>query len=398
MTKKHLENMRKIKILLFTIVYVFISVYSYSQSNNDQETVNDSSYSFVKIIENPATPVKNQSRSGTCWDFAGISFLESELIRKGKGEYDLSEMYVVRQIYPLKAEKYIRYHGSSNFSMGGQAHDVTDAIKLGGIVPEEIYPGVIEGEESHNHRELDAMMKAFCNVIIKKRTGKISDVWQDACNAVLDVYLGEIPESFTFNGKEYTPVSFATELEINPDDYIELTSYSNYPYYKKVILEVPDNWTNSFYYNVPLNDLINVMNYALIHGYTFAWDGHVSGRDFSFDNGVAIIPQNEWKEKSKSEKDNTGIIPEPQKQIDQEIRQKAFDNQTVNDQHLMHVTGLYNDQNGVKYYNTKNSWGTERNDFGGYIKMSEPYMRLKTIAIMIHKDALPPELREKLGL
>lgn len=390
--------MRKVSILFLLVFSVIINIHSYSQNYDLKEASADSSYKFVEIIENPATRVKNQSRSGTCWDFAGISFIESELIRKGKGEHDLSEMYIVRQIYPVKADRYIRYHGSSNFSMGGQAHDVTDAIRRGGILPEEVYPGIIKGEDSHNHRELDAMMKAFCDIIIKKRTGKISEVWQDACDAVLDVYLGEIPESFIYDGTEYNPVSFAEELDINPDDYIELTSYTNYPFYEPVILEVPDNWTNGVYYNVPVEEFINIMNYALMNGFTFVWDGHVSGSDFLFKNGVAVVPEKDWDKKSQSEKKNTGKIPEPQENIDQKKRQKAFDDQIVNDQHLMHVTGLYTDQNGVKYYNTKNSWGTERNDFGGYIKMSEPYMRLKTIAIMVHKEALPPEVLKKLGI
>jgi bleomycin hydrolase len=282
--------------------------------------------------------------------------------------------------------------------MGGQAHDVTDAIEAGGIVPEEVYPGIIKGEEGHNHSELDAMMKAFCNVIIKKKTGKVSEVWEDACNALLDVYLGEIPESFTYEGVEYTPESFAKKLDIDTNDYIELTSYSNYPFYEPVLLEVPDNWSNDLYYNIPLEELIDVMNFALENGYTFVWDGHVSGRDFSFEDGLAIIPEKDWSEKNEEEKNNTFKVPEPEKNIDQEFRQRSFDNQTVNDQHLMHVTGLFTDQNGTRYYNTKNSWGEERNDFGGYLKMSEPYMRLKTIAIMINKNALPDKLKRKLGI
>ncbi len=381
--------------LKFIILFISLILLTPGYGQENQNTT-DTAYVFKSIYENPATPVKNQASSGTCWDFAGISFIESELLRMEKGEYDLSEMYVVRCIYPVKADKYVRNHGRSNFSMGGQAHDVTDIIGIYGIVPEEVYPGFVGDFDKHNHGELDALLKGFCDVVIRKRSKEITTVWLDAYNAVLDVYLGEMPETFDYEGNTYTPNGFLEYLNINKDDYIELTSYTNYPMYEQVCLEIPDNWTNSLYYNIPLDELIEVMEYALKNGYTMVWDGDVSDRNFSFTNGVAIVPEKDWKDKTEEEKDNTCLIPEQQKNITQKIRQRAFDGQTSTDDHLMHITGMVEDQHGVKYFITKNSWGTNRNEFGGYLNMSEPYVRLRTIAIMLNKEALPPKLAKKL--
>ena len=196
----------------------------------------------------------------------------------------------------------------------------------------------------------------------------------------------------------YTPESFAAALELDPDDYIELTSYSHHPFYEPFILEVPDNWSHQLYYNVPLDDLVNVMENALKKDYTIMWDGDVSDKFFSHKDGVAIVPAKDWNNKSDEEKKNTCKIPEEQKAIDQEARQKAFNSQQATDDHLMHIVGLYQDQHGVKYYKTKNSWDTDSNDFGGFLQMSEPYIRMNTIAIMINKDALPDKIRKKLGL
>ncbi len=386
-----IRHMKKLIIFSLFILFLIVSFNAVSQEV-------DTAYDFKVIYENPATSVKNQSRSGTCWDFAAISFLESELIRKGKGEHDLSEMYIVRTVYPVKANNYVRLHGKANFSMGGQAHDVTDMIGEYGIVPESVYPAKESEEDELNHGEMDAVLKGFCQTVIKKRGGKITSKWDDAFEEVLDVYLGEIPESFEVNSKEYTPVEYAAELDINAENYIELTSYTHYPYNEKVILKIPDNWSDNGYYNLDLDDFIRVMKHALENGYTFVWDGDVSDKYFSFKDGVAIVPGKEWDDKTEEEKKQTCKSPEPQKEITSEIRQEVYDNQTANDEHLMHITGLVEDQNGIQYFKTKNSWGTKRNDFGGYLNMSEPYIRLKTIAIMINKEALPKDIAKKLGI
>lgn len=380
------------KSIIFLIISTWIAPISIQASEND------TTYQFETIYENPATPVKDQHRSGTCWDFAGISFIESEIIKKGKGEYDLSEMYIVRRSYPEKARKYVRLHGRTGLTMGGQAHDVTDVINKYGIVTEEVYPGLIEGMEKHNHGELDNVLKAFCKAVVQKKGGEITPVWDNAFEAILDKYLGVVPETFEFDNKTYTPLTFANELEINTDDYIELTSFTNYPFNEKIILEVPDNWSMSGYFNIPLDELIKVMEYALKEGYTIVWDGDVSDKFFSFKDGVAIVPEKDWKDKSEEEKEQTCKRPEPQKEITQEIRQKAFNSQTSTDDHLMHILGLVEDQTGIKYFRTKNSWDDDSNDYGGYLNMSEPYVRLNTIAIMINKDALPPKIARKLGI
>ncbi|MCF8235035.1 MAG: C1 family peptidase [Bacteroidales bacterium] len=359
---------------------------------------NDTTYQFTHIRINPATSVKDQHKSGTCWDFAGLSFIESELIRRGKGKHDLSEMYIVRMVYPEKAAKYIRYHGRFNFSMGGQAHDVTNAIAAYGLVPEQVYPGLLIGEQKHNHGEMDHILRTFCKAVNDKKGGKITPVWMDAYEAVLDAYLGPVPEDFQWQDDTYDPASYAASLEIDPDAYIELTSYSNYPFNEQVVLEIPDNWSDDLYYNVKLDDLVHTMKYALEKGYTLVWDGDVSDRFFCFDEGVAIVPDTDPEEMEKEEREEMCKHPFEQKEITQKIRQEAFDNRTSTDDHLMHITGLVEDQNGVVYFRTKNSWDSSSNDFGGYLNMSEPYIRMHTVAIMLHKDALPEDLAEKLNV
>jgi bleomycin hydrolase len=364
------------------VVAIFISSLLFSQENKVHE--------FKIIHDVEATPVKSQGSSGTCWCFATQSFLESELIRMEKGTHDLSEMYVVRNIYPLKADKYMRFHGKYNFGPGGQAHDVMITIKKYGIVPQKVFPGKLANPDKHDHAELDLALKGFLNGVTKNNRKKISDLWQNAFNAILDVYLGENPEEFEYNGKTYTPKSFREYLGINPDDYVEFTSYSNYPFYEKVILEVPDNWSMDEYYNIPLDDFVRIAKNVLQIGYSIAWDGD-TGKEHFYKEGYAVYPVEERKEDEK--------VTEPEEEIivTQEIRQKGFDSYEVNDDHLMHITGLAENQNGTEFFYTKNSWGTEEKGYDGYWYMSEKYFKMKTIAFMVHKDAVPKDLREKLG-
>ncbi len=383
------------KSLAFLVTAMFLLTNLYSQEDEKKKD-EEGSYKFETIVEVETTPVKDQHRSGTCWAFATISFLESELI-KSKGEvYDLSEMYVIRETYPEKAVQYVRMHGNVNFGPGGQAHDVTNVIKKYGIVPENVYPGLEIGEEKHNHGEMDAVLKAMLKAIISKKGGKITPVWLKAYNAVLDVYLGKVPENFEYEGKSYTAKSFAQNLNIDPDDYIEITSFTHHPFYKKIELEIPDNWSGDEYYNVPVDDLINIMNHALENGYSIAWDGDVSEKDFMFKKGVATVPQKERNDKKKNEKDSANLFPGSEIEVTQLMRQQAFDNYTSTDDHLMHITGIAKDQFGNKYYITKNSWAEDSNDHGGYLNLSEPYIRLKTIAIMINKNALPANIKKRL--
>lgn len=377
-----------------------------------QEEVPDSVYVFENLYEVEVTPVKDQHRSGTCWAFGAISYLESEAMRISGTETDLSEMFVVRNAYADKGQKYVRLHGRSNFGPGGQAHDVTNVIREKGIVPESVYPGLEIGEEKHNHGELDAVLKGFLDAVVKKKGGKLTPKWFEAYLAILDVYLGSMPEAFDTGGKEYTPIEYAGAIGIEADDYIELTSYSIYPWYEKVLLDIPDNWSGDDYYNLPLVEFMQVIDHALENGYSICWDGDVSDRGFSHRNGIAILPEKKvenlsgtererWENLTEAEKGKelyTFDKPGDEKKVDQDMRQEHFDNYTSTDDHLMHLTGIVRDQAGTRYYITKNSWDDDSNDKGGYLYMSKPYVMLNTVAIMIHKDALPEKIAKKLNL
>ncbi len=368
-------------------------------------------YKFTNKIEIPTTPVKNQARTGTCWSYATTSFIETEVMRKQKGEYDLSEMFFVRYAYPKKAIKFVRYQGLANFSEGGQAHDVFNVIKEYGIVPEDAYTGLNYGYDYHHHGELTGIMAEILDNSLENKagfTGKCLEV----INATLDIYLGKVPQKFIYNGTEYTPKTFAAELGINADDYIELTSYSIYPFYQKVDLEVPDNWSHDLYYNVPVKELMAIINNAFENGYSVNWDGDVSERGFSHRNRVAIIPENNPKKMDESErlkweslnkKEREKMLydfngPRKEMKIDQVKRQESFDIFKTTDDHLMHLIGTATDQNGTLYYITKNSWGVDGNDMGGKLYMSESFVKLKTIAIQVHKDAIPEDIRTKLNI
>jgi len=353
-------------------------------------------YEFTMIKEVKTTPVKNQAKTGTCWSFAAMSFIETELIRMGKGEHILSPMWNVRYTYLPKAINYVRYDGSTNFGMGGQAHDVINVIREHGFVPLEIYSGMNINEDEYDNGELDAVLKAILDAVNKGK--KLTPRWRDVIESTLNVYLGIPPKEFTYQGKTYTPKGFADSLGFNPEDYIELTSYSHHPFYSKFDLEIPDNWTKDKYYNVPIDELILIIDNAIANGYSVAWDGDVSEKEFDKKNGYAIVPIKEVSEEADKDEEDKDEQPIQEKVITQEMRQETFDNHTTTDDHLMHITGIAEDQTGAKFYYTKNSWGTKDKKYGGYWYMSLPYVRLKTIAIMVHKDAIPPEIKTKLGM
>ncbi|MDK2909272.1 MAG: bleomycin hydrolase [Bacteroidales bacterium] len=393
-----------------SVVILFLGLNLAFPGRAQQEKI-DSTYHFSLKKEIPHTSVKDQYRSGTCWSFSTLSFFESELIRAGKGEFDLSEMFCIRDAYEKKAERYVRMHGSLNFGGGGAFHDVLHTIVQRGIVPENIYPGLNYGENKHVHGELDAVTKAYVDAIIKNPNRKLSTVWLEGFKGILDAYLGKVPEKFNYNGKEYTPRSFADMLGIKEDDYICLTSYTHHPFYKKFILEVPDNWAWGELYNLPLDDLMEVMDYALENGYSVAWAADVSEKGFAYNKGLAVIPETDVAELTGSEKARWEKLTEkerasqmynldrivPEKKVTQEMRQKEFDNYQTTDDHGMHMVGYGFDQFGNKYYYIKNSWGAD-NKFDGYFYASVPFVRLKTMDIMVHKNAIPPAIRKKLGL
>ena len=366
-------------------------------------------YQFKDEVRLPATSVKNQASTGTCWCFATTSFMESELLRMGKGEYDLSEMFIVRQKYLNQMrDNYLR-HGKGNVGQGSLSPSWFHAFEQVGIVPEEVYHGINYASDRHNHQELAAYVESISKTAIDLR--KNSPEYQELANSLMDIYLGSVPQSFTYQGKEYTPKSFAASLGLNLDDYVELTSFTHHPYYEKFDVEVPDNWEHQLMYNLPLDELIATMDYALKQGYTVCWDGDVSEKGFSFTNGVAINPEVEKvddyasTDRARFEKMNPRERleevyrferPYPEVVVTPEIRQQGYESFVTTDDHLMHITGIARDQNNTKYYITKNSWGTERNAFGGYLNMSESFVRAKTIYILVHKDAIPKVIREKL--
>ena len=365
--------MRKYFYLLLSIIIIAIPV----KSQNKQAASSGSSdgYTFKPSIELKATSVKNQARTNTCWCFATTSFIESELLRMGKGEYDLSEMFIVRYNYTDRLrDNYLR-QGQGNTGEGGQSHDWMKIFLEKGIVPDEVYPGLNYGSATHNHGELNNMLKAVAEVAVERKNQ--SNQYLTVVESILDTYLGKEPGSFTWKGETYTPMTFARSLGINPDDYVEITSLTHFPFYTRGVLEVPDNWRMSQFYNVPVDELIQIMDYALKNGYTVNWDGDTSEDGFSNRKGVALFPS---------------------ANVTQEMRQKMFENFTTTDDHLMHVTGIAKDQNGAKYYITKNSWGSESNSFGGYLNMSEQYVRAKTLFIMVNKNSIPAEIKSKLGL
>ena len=348
----------------------------------------------IKIIE--TTPVKSQARTGTCWSFATTSFIETELLRMGKTEFDLSEMYFSRYAYESKADLYVKYHGMANFGSGGQAHDVMNVVKKYGFVPEDSYHGIMYGSDTHNHRELNTVLHAFLDGVLKAK--QMTPVWKKAFSSLLDVYFGELPATVQVNGKELNPMELVSSLEFSPDDYIEISSYKHHPFYTPFLLEVPDNWSNDPYYNIPLDDFMEVIQYALKNGYSVAWDGDMSDKGFNHKKGLAIIPEKTWSEMSDEEKEKAFTESVEEKKISMDKRQEVLSNFTVTDDHLMHLTGLFKDEDGKLFYLTKNSWGPESNDYGGFLYMSDAYVRLNSMAIMIHKDALPKEIAKKLGI
>ena len=392
-----------IYLLLFALVLSNVSI-AQNEKKEEKKT-----YQFSKIKENLTTPVGDQFRSGTCWSFAGIGLIEAELIRTGKGEYDLAEMWIVRHAYMEKAERYVRMHGNATFAAGGAFQDIPLMIKKYGIVPEEAYPGLNYGEKKHNHSEIDAVLEAFLKPLTTSK--KLTPTWKVAFNAILDAYFGPLPEKFRHNGKEYTPVSFASSLGLTWDDYIEVGSFTHHPFYEKFILEVPDNWTNGEIYNVKLDEMIQIIDDAINSGYCIGWGSDVSEKGFSWKNGVAIIPDEEKTDLGGTERDRWEKLTPAEraaaaysfdgtakeKVITQQMRQEGFDNFETQDDHGMVIVGIYKDQNGTKFYKVKNSWNTE-NIYNGYFYASEAFVKYKTIDIQINKNALSSAMKSKLGI
>lgn len=377
-----------------------------SKAKND--TVGGFKFTDVKLVK--TTPVKDQNKSGTCWSFSGISFLEDEILRKTGKEVDLSEMFIVRHCYNDKADKYIRMNGTINFAQGGSTLDVPYVMVNYGLVPEEAYTGLQYGTEKHEHAELSSVLTSMVNSVNSAKTK--SHVWKKAFKGALDAYFGELPETFEYEGKTYTPQSFAQSLGINAADYIPVTSFTHHPFYQSFAIEVADNWLWEKYHNVPMEEMKAIVDNALDNGYSVAWAADVSEPGFNWTDGYAVIP------KKKTEKDMNGTelarwvklsdrdrekesnkISGPREEITvtQELRQEMFDKQETTDDHGMVIVGKAVDQEGNKYYKVKNSWDTNH-VYDGFFYVSEPYFLAKTLDILVNREAIPKSIAKKMKI
>ena len=368
-------------------------------------------YKFTdqKVVK--TVPITNQYRSGTCWCFSTLSYLEEEIMAVGGEQMTLSQMWVVRHAYFDKAVKYVRLHGNLNFAVGGAAHDVTEMIAKYGIVPREVYTGQNYGTELPEFNEIDDVLKAYVEAIVKNGNGKLTPVWQDGLNAILDSYFGKRPETFTYKGKEYTPKSFAESLPIKMEDYIEFSSYTHHPFYSTFILEVPDNWMWHSMYNVPMGEMMQVLDAALEAGRPVAWGTDVSEKGFSRTKAIGVIPEEVEKNSIGSDAERWGKLTDAEKQaminnlegpmkektITQEMRQEAYDNYLTTDDHGMVIVGTATDQEGNPFYKVQNSWG-ESGPYKGFYYFSRPFVEYKTMDIMVNKNIVPKEILKKLGL
>lgn len=368
-----------------------INKVSANQSENSKDH-----FTFTDVINLENTSIKDQGSSGTCWSYSGNSFIESEMIRMGKKPVELAQIFTARNAYIEKGKMYVKMHGAVTLGEGGAFHDVMNMYKKYGTVPRSVYTGLQEGQTRNNFSEMSAMMESVLSSVIKNK--KLSDNWEKAYTAVIDTYLGEAPTEFTYEGKKYTPKTFADEVVgINPDDYVELSSFQEYPWYSKFTLLVPDNWAFDQVYNVKMDELVEVVDNALKNGYTVAWGGDVSERGFSWRNGVAYVPEIDFEQMTAAQRAEMFNGPKPEKKLTDADRQKAFDNYETTDDHGMHIVGIAKDQNGKEYYIVKNSWGLS-NDYQGYLYMSKDFMKYKATDIMLHKDALPKTIAKKLGV
>ena len=384
----------------------FLALMSYAASA--QEASKAPEYEFTVVKENPVTSIKNQYRSGTCWCYSALSFIESEILRTKGQEVDLSEMFVVGKSYHDRAVKYVRVDGHLNFAAGSSFGDVLHVIKDYGIVPQEAYSGFNYGTEMPEQSELDAVLKAYVDAVAKNPNRKLTTAWLNGLDGILDAYFGEVPETFNVDGAEYTPESYRDHLGINYDDYVNITSFTHHPFYEPFIIEVCDNWRWDSAYNLPMDEMMEVMYNAIDKGYTIAWGSDVSEKGFTR-NGLAVMPVEEKKVTAGSDQERwVGKAAEQPKEavktsipeemtITQEMRQEGYDRKTTTDDHGMHIYGVAKDQNGTKYFMVKNSWG-ETGKYKGVWYASDAFVRYKTLNVVVHKDALPKHIAKKLGI
>ena len=399
------------KNLMLSLIALCLALTAGAQT---ADTTSAEGYRFTDTKIIPTTAVKDQSRSGTCWCFSTLSFLESEILRAGGSALHLSEMWIVRHSFMDKAEKYVRMHGTINFAEGGASHDVTEGIKAHGIVPFEVYPGLNYGTEKPDFHELSVVLKAYLDAVVKTgdKSGKaLSTAWKRGFDAILDEYFGPLPETFTYEGKEYTPETFAAQLPIDLDNYIDISSFTHHPFYTQFIIEVPDNWMWGTVYNVPLDEMMQIIDHALEQGYTVSWGTDVSEKGFSRTKAIGIVPEADTESMSGTEAERWGKLTDKEKEaalykfdkpgkertITQQMRQTASDNSETPDAHGMLIMGTATDQAGNRYYKVQNSWNVLP-PYDGFWYFSRPFVAYKTTSIMVNKQALPKEIARKLGL
>ena len=408
------------KTLMAMVLVMGMGSMAFAQNKADEKKTEDEGYKFDTVKVLPITSIKNQSNAGTCWCYSGLAFIESELLRMKKGEYDLSEMYIVANTYNDRAAAAVRTHGDVSFSQGGAFNDVIYGMRNYGLVPEEVMrPGAMYGDSLSNHTELSALTDAMVNAIAKNEKLKKlqtspdgQPLWKKAIAAVHETYLGKAPEKFKYNGKEYTPKSFYESLGLNADDYVSITSYTHHPFYQQFVLEIQDNWRWGLSYNLPLDEMMQVFDNAIENGYTIAWGSDVSEQGFRMGvkKGFCVLPatdgktagpgsdQAKWSGMKATEiADEAAKHPTPQRWVTQEERQQAYDNWETTDDHGMLIYGKAKDQMGNEYYMVKNSWG-DYGEYHGIFFASKAFVRYKTMNIVVHKDALPKDIKKKLGI
>ena len=399
---------------VLTLALVALMALSASAAKKKEATKNANKPVFTTIKENPITSVKDQNRSGTCWDYSTLSFFEAEILKATGKTYDLDESFVANKTYMERAIQVVRFHGDCQFAQGGSAEDVLATMKAHGIIPQGImpFPGSLYGDSLNNFNEFFSILEPYVDAVAKNKAKKISNAWKNGLQGILDAYLGKCPEKFTYEGKEYTPKSFMASLGINLDDYVSITSYTHHPFYTGFAVEVQDNWRFPLSYNVPMDEMMQIIDNAVEQGYTVAWGGDVSEDGFTRKGLAYAIDSKKTQqslqgsdmarwlkmttEKKRNIIDSLGCTV-PEIVPTQEMRQERFDNWELTDDHGMLIYGVAKDQNGKEYYMVKNSWG-ETGDYKGIWYMTKAFIAANTMDFLINKNAIPAEIRKKLGI
>jgi bleomycin hydrolase len=374
------------------------SVSLFAQDELIKKVINNASlnskFEFREVTNISTTSVKSQGSAGTCWSYSGNSFLETEMIRNGKQPVDLAEIFTARQVYLGKARNFVLFNGNLGLGDGGETHDVLNIFRKNGAMPQQAYTLEDYGKGVIKSSEFQEGFKAILDAYVKNPSQQAT--WVQDVNAYMDEKLGKLPETFDYQGKSYTPQTFAKEVVgIEASDYLEFTNYKDSPYYEKMVLPVPDNWSYDMVYNVPMTELTDIIDYALSKGYTIAWSSDVSEPNFSWRNGVAFVPDMDLNNISPEQKKTLFDGPTAEKKVTEDLRLEGLYNLTTTDDHAMQIVGVAKDQNGKDYYKVKNSWG-ETNDYKGYLYVTKAYVQLKSTGILLHKLGVPKTTKQKI--